>query len=165
MLRVAATLHKHASYDNDTADNDIAIIELASKLTYTTLVQPVPLAIAGTEPTAGASATVSGWGATYEGGGSVEMLRAVTYQIVSRANCKLIYSSSGMTITNAMICAQAAVGGKDACQGDSGGPLTINGTQVGVVSWGIGCARVAFPGVYAHVANLRYFIDGIVPGL
>ena len=35
------------------------------------------------------------------------------------------------------------LGGADACQGDSGSPLVIKGTrtQVGIVSWGYGCAK------------------------
>ena len=45
------------------------------------------------------------------------------------------------------------------CQGDSGGPLVVEDgtteqdTLVGVVSWGIGCARSGLPGIYAEVSS------------
>lgn len=53
----------------------------------------------------------------------------------------------------------AGVTGRDACQGDSGGPLFARmpsggpAVQVGVVSWGFGCALTGFPGVYARLSN------------
>lgn len=42
-----------------------------------------------------------------------------------------------------MLCAGKRTGApKDACQGDSGGPLlNEKGVQVGIISFGLGCAR------------------------
>lgn len=63
-------------------------------------------------------------------------------------------------ISQTMICLGIpGVGGKDACQGDSGGPAVINGnTLVGIVSWGFGCARPQYPGVYTRVSTYRNWI-------
>ncbi|KAF5266057.1 hypothetical protein FOXYS1_3125, partial [Fusarium oxysporum] len=63
-------------------------------------------------------------------------------------------------ITNQMFCAGVSSGGKDSCQGDSGGPIVDSSkTLIGAVSWGNGCARPNYSGVYASVGALRSFID------
>jgi len=68
-------------------------------------------------------------------------------------------------ITPNMLCAKDR--NEDACQGDSGGPLVVQGhrgpdgsneVQVGVVSWGIGCAQSSFPGVYSRVSKAYEWI-------
>lgn len=49
-------------------------------------------------------------------------------------------------------------------QGDSGGPLVceLNATwvQVGIVSWGIGCGRKNYPGVYTEVSFYKDWVIG-----
>jgi secreted trypsin-like serine protease len=56
------------------------------------------------------------------------------------------------------ICAGLEEGGKDSCQGDSGGPLVAYDRQgcpfqIGVVSWGVGCAGKKDYGVYTRLSH------------
>ncbi|KAI8429519.1 hypothetical protein MSG28_000152 [Choristoneura fumiferana] len=47
--------------------------------------------------------------------------------------------------------------GEGACHGDSGGPLVEGSSVVGVVSWGMPCAR-GYPDVYTRVYAYRDWI-------
>ncbi|KAK3912648.1 Trypsin-1 [Frankliniella fusca] len=104
-------------------------------------------------------------------GQQTNKLQRAQVQVVERGNCSAEYDELGLgPIMQDELCA----GGKqaDACQeqgsartthsltqGDSGGPMVdLGGVQVGIVSWGAGCAT--YPGVYTKVghAKIRDFI-------
>lgn len=44
------------------------------------------------------------------------------------------------------------------CYGDSGGPLVTNGKLIGIVSFGIPCAK-SFPDVFAKVSSFKSWIE------
>jgi len=158
MVKVA-TIFNHEQYNANTIDFDISLLKLATPLT---LGQANAVAVAlpaqGSDPAAGVNARVSGWGTTSEGGSIPTALRYVDVPIVARATCNTAYG--GNQISANMFCAGVLnVGGKDACQGDSGGPVVINNQVVGAVSWGYGCARPQYPGVYTRVGNFVNWIN------
>lgn len=154
------TIYQHPEYNRISLRNDVSVLKLKEMISLSMWAQPINLAI--NEPEEGQSLFVTGWGTLKEGGSSPSILMGVQVDSISRSNCDEAYKSQN-EITIEMICAgRLNIGGKDACQGDSGGPLIekVDGNtfQVGVVSWGIGCAQSEFPGVYANVANLRQWI-------
>ncbi|KAI4459622.1 polyserase-related [Holotrichia oblita] len=156
------TINNHPRYNPDTYEFDISIISLVSPLTFGAAVAIVALPTQGQYIPEGAQAIVTGWGAMVENGTApVVQLQAVSVPVISNERCHVFYQAVGDNITDSMLCAGYTVGGRDACQGDSGGPLTANGQLIGIVSWGEGCARANFPGVYASVPYLRYFITQI----
>lgn len=110
---------------------------------------------------AGDVAVTTGWGVLEEGSGSISnTLQEVAVDVISGTECTSLYQNS-FSITENMLCTLTA--GKDACQGDSGGPLVKQisdgrWVQVGVVSFGLGCAQPDQPGVFTKVAN---YIDWI----
>ncbi|GIJ48274.1 trypsin [Virgisporangium aliadipatigenens] len=107
---------------------------------------------------------IMGWGASAEGGGQKRFLRKAEVPSVTDATCEQNYEAAGFVYdANAHLCAGFLTKEIDSCQGDSGGPMVRdlgNGrfVQVGIVSFGNGCARADFPGVYTQVSS---FADDI----
>ncbi|KAM8711112.1 hypothetical protein ACLKA7_000274 [Drosophila subpalustris] len=144
----------HDKYRTLNNDNDAAILLLDGDFEFNEFVQPIPLA---TElPQEGTPVTVTGWGVTTENGYLPNILQKVIVNVVDNAACKKAYR---IMLTQNMMCAAQDGGGKDACQGDSGGPLIYNNQLLGIVSWGTGCARPKYPGVYAAVPVVRPWLE------
>merc|ERR1712055_1264948 len=133
--------------------NDISLLKIGTSLKFDSYVAAIP--IPTSMETFSGTALVSGWGTLTEGGQTPTILQKVTVPLVSDDACRDAYGAS--SILDSMMCAGEA--GQDSCQGDSGGPLNCGGKLCGVVSWGYGCARPDYPGVYTEVA---YFVDWIL---
>ena len=141
------------NYNPQTVNSDFSILRLARPVSFTSTIRPACLpAQTNPAPTyVGQVATVTGWGTLSSGGAQPTVLQEVNVTVTTNSACNSAYG----TITDMMLCASAP--GKDSCQGDSGGPLVLqeNGRQalVGVVSWGAGCAKPGYPGVYARTTR------------
>lgn len=148
---------------------DVAVILLDKPITS---VQPVMLPTPGSDvlERPGTLLKVAGWGNTLRDGGGGHVrprtLQWVGVPVISNWECSFAYPLSDREpqsrfYPGSMVC--AGVGGRDSCQGDSGGPLFIDdpatrtAVQVGVVSWGKGCAQVGKPGVYAKLSAPEIF--------
>jgi secreted trypsin-like serine protease len=103
---------------------------------------------------------VMGWGQTREDSMKQERkLHYATVPTVPDDVCAAEYKKAGVKlVASESIC--AGTHAVDTCQGDSGGPMigrdaTGAWVQVGIVSWGLGCARDGYPGVYLQISTFR----------
>jgi len=144
---------RHPQYNSNTLANDICVLKTSSAFTMDQYTQAATLAASGSTPSG--NLVVTGWGAVSEGGSTSQTLLKVTVPYVTDAACKAAYGQN--EILAGMVC--AGTGGRDSCQGDSGGPMHQGNAIVGVVSWGIGCARPGYPGVYSGVGYFRTWLN------
>ncbi len=156
-LRKVRAVEVHPNYESD--DADIALLFLEPHPNDVTQLKPLAINSLRDWPAPANEVRVIGHGNTTSYGWlDAPVLQEVDVPIVDNASCKTIYPE----LTDAKLCAGLMLeGGKDSCQGDSGGPLFSTGPEprlVGIVSYGIGCAQKAAPGVYTRVAS---YVDWI----
>uniref|UniRef100_A0A8B9TAB2 Suppression of tumorigenicity 14 n=1 Tax=Anas platyrhynchos TaxID=8839 RepID=A0A8B9TAB2_ANAPL len=150
----------HPYFNDYTYDYDIAVMELQSPVTFSSVVQPICLPDSTHQFPVGKDLWVTGWGATVEGGSGASILQKAEIRVINQTICNQLLSGQ---LTPRMMCVGILTGGVDACQGDSGGPLiSVEANSrmflAGVVSWGDGCAQKEKPGVYSRVTALRGWI-------
>jgi len=160
----ASQIFIHEFFMVSNLENDIAIIKLSApfqtnskrqvieRMPFKNYLQNNPQTL-----------TVAGWGSLYINGPSPDILNFVNLPYIDHGTCKSVMSS--YTIFEGNLCAGDATNGKiDACQGDSGGPIVYrqgsNWVLAGLVSWGVGCAKPGYAGIYTNVAYYRDWIDG-----
>lgn len=162
----------HSDYDPDTFQNDIALLILTNSDDSTDPIARASLTTTTDAVSNADDATILGWGSIvgYDSGETVtailsDILQQAEIPIKTDAQCTSSYPS--YYDSSVMLC--AGTEGMDACQGDSGGPLIIyNGgawEQIGIVSFGAGCASAEYPGVYTRLAAFDDWIENIVDGV
>ena len=157
---------QHSQYNSYSIDYDYSLLEIAGEpLDFSASdmkVQKICLPVDCSDGCApNTMAYIAGWGRTSEGGSASSTLQSAIVKIQDQSTCRSQYGSS--KITDRMICAGYVDGGIDTCQGDSGGPMmTIEDGSYrlcGVVSWGYGCARPNYFGVYAKVCQIIPWLE------
>ncbi|KAJ6642534.1 Chymotrypsin-1 [Pseudolycoriella hygida] len=147
----------HTDYISKSLINDIAVLLVTSPITFGPSVQPISLS--STNPPTGVSLVLTGWGLTSFPGTASDMLQEITLTSFDLATCaQKLKRLNPVTVGN--VCTISPVD-HGSCQGDSGGPLVekVNGvySQVGIVSWGLPCAK-GLPDVFTSVAYYRDWI-------
>nr|XP_037859979.1 serine protease 44-like isoform X2 [Chlorocebus sabaeus]XP_037859980.1 serine protease 44-like isoform X2 [Chlorocebus sabaeus] len=156
-----------SNFDFASLTNDIALALLAYSVNYSSHIQPVCLPKELFEVETGTECWVTGWGRVSESvsGSGPFVLREAELNILRHEQCREMIKKKSVAkskmVTRGTVCGYNDQG-KDSCQGDSGGPLVceLNGTwfQVGIVSWGVGCGRKGYPGVYTEVSFYKKWI-------
>nr|XP_020737011.1 tissue-type plasminogen activator [Odocoileus virginianus texanus] len=157
----------HKEFDDDTYDNDIALLHLKSdSLTCareSSSVRTICLPDASLQLPDWTECELSGYG-KHEAWSPFfsERLKEAHVRLYPASRCTSRHLFN-KTVTNNMLCAGDTRSGgdhtnlHDACQGDSGGPLVCmkdsHMTLVGIISWGLGCGQKDIPGVYTKVTN------------
>ncbi len=150
----------HPRYTGRNAAFDVAVIRLNKPVKA----KPIQLDRSGSNAfkSPGRRVLVAGWGLRQEpgvfGGSTVDRMREARPPIVSDRKCRRSYASLGepslRVFPRLMVCAGREK--VDTCQGDSGGPLFVpvrgGYRQIGVTSFGNGCGRAGYPGVYTELS-------------
>ena len=157
----------HARYNADGAGvNDIMLLQLRSLAPRTA--GYVTINVRHRVPYENAMARVAGFGETQDPQFNDQSLRQVDVPCRRNRSCRRLLGGSFRGRPH--ICAGYKCGGCDSCQGDSGGPLFQFDRrgypyQIGITSWGYGCAESLKPGVYMRISAYRRWIRRKMRGL
>ncbi|NWR25003.1 ACRO protein, partial [Emberiza fucata] len=149
----------HEAYVTPLEYNDVALVELDRPVRCRSNIQTACLPAPSVKLSDMTNCYVAGWGDRIVK--CKDIMQQAKVQYVNNQICNSSEWLHGY-IYNFHVC--AGQGGVSTCQGDSGGPLVCEEKragffwQIGVTSWGVGCARPKRPSVYS---STQYFYNWI----
>ncbi|XP_045452041.1 chymotrypsin-2-like [Melitaea cinxia] len=156
----------HHGYNANTIKNDIGLLVTSSNVALSSSVSlaPVNFNFVG----AGVPTTVTGWGRTRSGGSLSQVLLQLSATVVDGNVCRTRVAQRAQEISlrnvppvnpDVEICTFHS-NGRGTCNGDSGSPLmrADRNQQIGVVSWGLPCARNA-PDMFVRLSAFRSWFE------
>ncbi|KAM3848962.1 transmembrane protease serine 12-like [Vipera latastei] len=152
----------HYFYDSTRFENDIAVFYLSKSITFNSYVQPVCLPNFTLALTSDMKCFVSGWGMKKEQTRGSLTLQEAQLTIFPLEICNH-YDWHAGSVADTAFCAGSETGDVDTCQGDSGGPLVCYLSDskyyiVGITSYGVGCGRPKFPGIYTNLPKYMFWL-------
>ncbi|XP_055913486.1 trypsin delta-like [Eupeodes corollae] len=166
VVKKAEFVSMHPLYEQHSMIYDVGLVKIMGSLVFGNKIKPI--ALPAVLPALYEPVVVTAWGQLSETDGNLaSVLQAATLEFLTNDKCASPQYGYGRSIMKSMICADGP--SKDSCQGDSGGPLSIPRTniQIGVVSWGLGCAKRGFPGIYCDLTDPEVvsYLMSTVPNL
>ncbi|XP_038046866.1 complement C2-like [Patiria miniata] len=180
-------LIRHGEYNDHNLDNDIALLRLSRNATFSPSVRPVcmpqPTMQDSTIYAQRGDAFVTGWGSNQTCNidsecrrhDSSKYLKQLAVPMRTNKECreslKLNYTKKYSEFNykhDLAFCAGYEEGNQDACKGDSGGPVMRQMTvadgskrwvQIGIVSWGEGCAQKGRYGIYTRLSAYKDWVQ------
>lgn len=161
----------HPYYNNNTMENDIAILILKGK-PFQNGIKKINIPAFHFVYKSGYINKIIGYGKVSSNGNQSSQLRGedVSIMNISDSNYNSKDIKPGMFLAGDYNNINDPNDNVDTCQGDSGGPLFAeiknNLFLVGITSWGNGCALDKYPGIYTRVvrySNWIYRITKIKP--
>jgi secreted trypsin-like serine protease len=179
----SARVISHKGYNPETMINDVALIKLKTPVKFAEGTAAVDISSTEFFDGLGSSkVTVTGWGYLFDldlfqskypdkdvpwDKLTPSKLQEVAVPMQSMELCQANYE--GSPIPAGQFCAGLKKGGKDSCQGDSGGPVVAADptnkrgfVQVGIVSWGRGCARAKLFGIYTRTDTFHSWVTATI---
>lgn len=163
-----AKIHRHKGYNQQTKQDDIALVELRSAVVLNAQVQPICLHTSLIDLSESTNLTLMGWGKDNAEKLPNSLLKGSVSPVL-RSTCQTRYTNGGhpIKLTEKQMCALGELNpdgvATDACEGDSGGPLVLREDNkyylVGLVSTGSGCGDDKYAGIYTRVAS---YLDWII---